>query len=140
MLLWLLQNTSSANTNRRGERGSPYLSPLVALKCPIGPLFNMTDILANCNIADNLSVNKVEKLNFFNEDKLEDKLNKQPPKLKDNKSVQDDIFVQVMILESRGHVCSAGIGGTPSGLGLTQRILEKKKEDEDGRASVSTLK
>ncbi|KAJ4951585.1 hypothetical protein NE237_028417 [Protea cynaroides] len=72
-------------------------------------------------------------------EKLEEKLDEQPPQLRDNKSVQDDIFVQVMGPESRNHVCGTGRGVSPCDLGLTQRNLQKKKENEEFRSTVSTM-
>ncbi|KAJ4975777.1 hypothetical protein NE237_000883 [Protea cynaroides] len=52
-------------------------------------------------------------------EKLEEKLDEQPPELRDGKTVQDDVFLEVMGPESRGRVPGAGKGVSPRDYALT---------------------
>ncbi|KAJ4950116.1 hypothetical protein NE237_026948 [Protea cynaroides] len=73
------------------------------------------------------------------EEKLEQKLDEQPPDLRNDKSVQDDVFLQVMGPERNGRVRGAGKAIAPSNVGLAQSNVQKKKEDEELQATISNM-
>ncbi|KAJ4954383.1 hypothetical protein NE237_011166 [Protea cynaroides] len=73
------------------------------------------------------------------EEKLEQKLDEQPPDLRNDKSVQDDVFLQIMGPERNGCVLGAGKAIAPSNVGLAQSNVQKKKEDEELQATISNM-
>ncbi|KAJ4977909.1 hypothetical protein NE237_008689 [Protea cynaroides] len=72
-------------------------------------------------------------------EKLEQKLDEQPPNLRNDKSVQDDVFLQVMGPERNGRVRGAGKAVAPSDVGLARSNVQKKKEDEKLQATISNM-
>ncbi|KAJ4970088.1 hypothetical protein NE237_003187 [Protea cynaroides] len=72
-------------------------------------------------------------------EKLEQKLDEQPPDLRNDKSVQDDVFLQVMGPERNGRVRGAGKAVAPSDVGLARSNVQKKKEDEELQATISNM-
>ena len=66
-------------------------------------------------------------------------MDEQPPDLRNDKSVQDDVFLQVMGPERNGRVRGAGKAVAPSDVGLARSNVQKKKENEELQATICNM-
>ncbi|KAJ4975670.1 hypothetical protein NE237_000776 [Protea cynaroides] len=101
-----------------GRTSFPQTSHLMSLEMPDGrqpsrvELFERTHKRKNGSYIDQDSIEVMEK--------LEQKLDEQPPDSRNDKSVQDDVYMQVMGPERNGRVWGVGRVVAPSDVGLAR--------------------
>ncbi|KAJ4973638.1 hypothetical protein NE237_006812 [Protea cynaroides] len=113
----------TVNLNSQGQVIGPHYTEFITFLGTIA----RTPTIVPLNYDDWRSVPMYYKEEAWKEieEKLEQKLDEQPPDLRNDKSVQDDVFLQVMGPERNGRVRGAGKAIAPSHVGLARSNVMK---------------
>ncbi|XP_043696747.1 uncharacterized protein LOC122647391 [Telopea speciosissima] len=72
--------------------------------------------------------------------KIDEKLEEQPPEMREMKPVQDKAFVAVVGPDSSGRVFGQGFGVKPTTFGTTPRNIEARRQQEESQREVRELR
>ncbi|XP_043720971.1 uncharacterized protein LOC122668476 [Telopea speciosissima] len=72
--------------------------------------------------------------------KIDEKLEEQPPKMREMRPVQDKAFVEVVGLDSSGRVLGQGLGVKPITFGTTPKNIESRWQQEEAQREVRELR